>query len=351
MKKSYKLLLAFLLFFTICYIGTWFVASREIKNYFSEMEKKTGTNIVKFEGLSITGFPFNIKVRVDQLQYINTYMNNAKIEVETESAKFKTNILFNKITFSFPKRLKIKTILDGNPKSFKVETKGNNEIEVKQRNLFNTVQIIENLYNKTNDILQKIEISEINNKIDEISLYDMEDNSLIVQSSNIFKAFFYNKDKITNLELAIDNNIKLIDPSQFGIDFGSFNSSFDSIVKYNQGDIFSVNEFLLKKSSFQLDDFKLEIIGLVKKEKNKFDIDLTIKIDKLNSLLEKLRKQQFINLQQSIAIEQLVASITGTNYTNKCEFKLYTSKENEIRFGHLDFNNVINYIQLFMMSK
>lgn len=348
MTKKYKFLAILLLALVTFYITAWFIATKEIKSYFSEIEKK---NLFKFEKVSVTGFPFRIKIRIDQLEYKNDSIENAKVELATESLKLTTNVFFNKISFYFPKIVKIKTILDQKEKNFKLEAGGNHKMVIKQRNLFNTIKVISSLYNKVDNLFKEFDLYEVDHTSDEVSLYDLEDNSKIIKSSNNLRALFFDQGDTTSMDLKFNNNINILNHAKFNINFDFFNSSFDSTIKYKKDNFLSAEEISVKKSNFQIDDFKLEIIGFVKKEKSKFDLEINVKLNELRAFLEKLQKQEFISLQQSVAIEQLIQNMTGINCANKCEFKLYTSKDDEIRFGRLDFNSIINHIQLIMMSK
>jgi hypothetical protein len=351
-----KLSIVVFLIFASLYSYAWFYSAHYLKIFLSEFSNDKKNNQISFSIKKISGFPFNLKVKLKDVtaEYkISNIAINKDVKLDLESVTLETNVLFNYIKIILPKKVSIQATAENVMSKYELISNSMHSLEVAENNFINTHRLIEILS------MPEIDLGELDLKIKRLD-YIIEDLHVFNQVSG--KEVFYNTsnthvyiDRLSNIRTAIkiraENNVTIIDHDDFAFHNLLSKLKVGGITKANE-DTYSLISGDVKKLKLDLDGTEFSLLGSTKDlDSGKLDLSMILKVIKWKNLLDRLKEKEILSYNRYIILNTMIKSITGEYNPTDMEINIHTSKDGFIRVGQTDFSSIKDYFQQFLTSK
>ncbi len=157
----------------------------------------------------------------------------------------------------------------------------------------------------------------------------------------------YTSNALTGLKLKTNNSIRILDNQYYSHDFKDFFGKLDiSTILKPHGSIFAITSVDFHSLQLGVDQSALALTGSANNSKaTGIKVNLTLQLIEWKKFTAQLQQQQILSAERLLTLNNLIQAITGEDNVNNTSIKIYNSKDDSLRIGNSDVENISSYLQ------
>ncbi|MEK6733945.1 MAG: hypothetical protein AABY27_02425 [Pseudomonadota bacterium] len=359
MKKRALLISVVLFFLSVIYSIIWFYAARNLEILLKEVAFKKENQLLEFEKVKVSGFPFKLKAKVYNLKYHFHYTEEPTSKFTANftanSLSICSNILFNKFSFHFPKESMLNVIYDDKFSNIKLISNDEHYIQIKEDHFINLYRVIKHIKDIEKIQYDDITVKQVKYYSKNLDLINESLNKKIVNMDSDFEVNLgYRSDKLRNLALDSSSNINIGEDSSFKKDSNNIITNIKLETKLkpdDEGDTFSILAAKVDNLDLKFNSTKLTFSGEMKDHVNdNLFIEFNLSITDFNNFINLLLSNGKISAEKANILKEAFKAISGSEDIDNINIRIYNSKDGFIKIGNTDMDSLRLFFQQFLTS-